>query len=113
MGNEFYSCARLDSTNPVVISRHAEQRLRQRGFSRSDLALVMNHGAPIEDGIELTNRVAAERIAELKREVQALERLRGTRVIVLGEVIATTYRIRYRRRYHQRRRPLSATCMRS
>lgn len=104
-----YSSAK-DMSPRARLSQHADQRLRQRGFSRPDLELVMTFGETIESRFELTNRAATDRIAELKREIQALSHLRGTRVIVADDVIVTTYRaLQRRRRIHRHRRAQSGS----
>lgn len=78
----------------IELSKHAEQRIRQRGRRRSDIDAILSCGTPI-DGASyyLLDRDVDREIGRRKREISDLERLRGWRVVMVGdEKVATVYR---------------------
>lgn len=76
----------------LVFSKHAARRVRQRGLRDRDVELVLDHGTPLAgDGVILLNRDAEREIARRKQEIQALERLRGCKVILSDGTIVTCY----------------------
>jgi hypothetical protein len=83
--------------NATVISRHAETRLRQRGFRDQDVEVVLVHGTPLNEATVLTDADVASAVAAKKREIHDLERLRGTAVILADGVVASVYRPSRRR----------------
>lgn len=70
------------------ISKHAEVRLQQRGFTKKDLHIIRTHGEPVNDGYVVSDKA----LQRLKQDLQRLERLRGAAVIEQEGVIATAYR---------------------
>ncbi len=74
------------------LTRHAECRIRQRGIRERDVDLVLTHGTSTPDAVMLTNTDVAETIADCKRFISDLERLRGTAVFVEGEQVLSVYR---------------------
>lgn len=102
-----------DEASPVELSlhsRHAEECLRQRGYRERDLETVMACGTVCAEAIVLTGKDVNRAIEATKREIQNLERLRGTSVIVQGGVVKTVYRPDRRRirRFLARRRNRSS-----
>lgn len=89
-----------------ALSAHAQQRLRQRGYRERDIEMVMIYGTVCADAVVLTDRDVRRAIETKKREIQDLEHLRGTAVIVQDGVVATVYRPdrRRMRRFLSRRR---------
>lgn len=81
-----------NATDPVNLTRHAEERLRQRGYRERDLAIVLNYGTTCDEAVVLTDADVSRAIAEKKREIRDLERLRGTALVVEGSVATTVYR---------------------
>ena len=76
----------------IHFSRHGEARMRQRGFRKADLDLVLCAATPIaDDAFLLTDRDAAREIAKRKHEIQRLEHLRGSKIIIEGDVLITLY----------------------
>lgn len=74
------------------LTHHAEVRMRQRGFRKSDVDLVLSVATRVADDVFfLTDRDAAREIEQRKREIQQLERLRGSRIIVEGNALVTLY----------------------
>ncbi|WP_171206761.1 DUF4258 domain-containing protein [Ruegeria sp. HKCCA0235A] len=64
-------------------TRHAETRMRQRGIRDVDVYLLFEVGERVsEDAFQLTRRRAAHEITKLRRKIQQIERLRGTKLIV-------------------------------
>jgi len=77
----------------IRFSKHADQRIRQRGFLERDIGIVLEHGSPDSSGgVMLLRRDADLAIAQRKREIKALERLCGCRVVVQSDVLITVYR---------------------
>ncbi len=76
-----------------TLSRHAEARAQQRGIRESDIPLIIATGTPVDnDSVFLLARDVDREIQRRKREICALERLRGCRVIIAGEMVVTIYR---------------------
>ncbi|MDF2233146.1 hypothetical protein P2H44_11345 [Albimonas sp. CAU 1670] len=74
-------------------TRHVEARMRQRGLRDADLALVMEVASPVgDDAWLLTDADADDEIVRLKHRLQRVERLRGTKVVLLGDAVITAYR---------------------
>jgi len=79
--------------NNVHITRHAEQRLRQRGYCVSNLDLILSCSSEL-DGTSylLTNRDAQEAIELRKKEIQILERSKGTKIVIEEGNMVTIYK---------------------
>jgi hypothetical protein len=74
-------------------TNHAETRLRQRGLRESDIPMIVAAGTPVDDdSVFLLARDVDREIQRRKREICALERLRGCRVIIAGKMVVTIYR---------------------
>lgn len=79
----------------LALTRHAEARLRQRGLRDRDLALLLDSATPLADDAWLLMDADADReIARRKREIEQLQRLRGCKVVVAGDVIITVCHMR-------------------
>lgn len=73
-------------------THHAETRMRQRGFRNADVSLVLSVATRVaEDAFFLSDKDAAREIERRRHEIQQLERLRGTKLIVEGESLITIY----------------------
>jgi hypothetical protein len=90
-----------------TLTRHAEARIWQRGLTEKDIDVVLRLGADTGDAVVLTNKVVDSQIAEYKRTIAQLERLRGAAVIVDGDAVLTAYRPR---RWKMRRMLRSRAC---
>lgn len=76
----------------VKISRHAECRIRQRGFREQDIDLVLRCGTLIsDDTFLLRNKDVDREIRDRKRELQQLERLRNCKVVVADGTLVTCF----------------------
>jgi hypothetical protein len=76
----------------VRFTHHAEARMRQRGFRNADIGLVLSVATRVaDDAFFLSDKDATREIERRRREIQQLERLRGTKVIVEGESLVTIY----------------------
>jgi len=76
----------------LPLTRHAEARMRQRGFRDDDIGLVLSVATQVaDDAFLLTAKDAAREIARRRREIQHLERLRGTKLIVEDGEVVTLY----------------------
>lgn len=76
----------------MTLSRHAQERMQQRGLSPEDLGLVRTFGQMVDDGYVMTNKALEARKKALLKELQRLERLRGMAVIELDSVTVTAFR---------------------
>lgn len=77
----------------LKISQHAKVRVRQRGLRENDLNLIVQVGTAIDvDSVFLLDRDVEREVRKRKREIVTLERLRGCRVVVVGETVVTVYR---------------------
>jgi Domain of unknown function (DUF4258) len=78
----------------LQITNHASARMRQRGFRKADVELVINIATRVgEDVFFVKDQDAAREIEKRKHEIQQLERLRGAKVIVQGDVLITLYHV--------------------
>ena len=87
----------------IICSCHAERRMNQRGIRETDVDLIRRCGTHLEDDDEsflLTDKDVSRAITMRKREIQALERLRGCQVVMTGNVVRTAYHTtdKYRKR---------------
>lgn len=74
------------------MTSHAKARMRQRGFRKGDVNLVLSVATRVsEDAFLLTDQDAAREIQRRKHEIQQLERLRGSKIIVQGVNLVTLY----------------------
>ena len=88
----------------LSLTRHAETRMRQRGYKDEDVDLVFRVGTRVaDDAFLLTDKDAARAIRKRKQEIQQLERLRGSQVIVEGETLITLYHTTMRKRRRNRK----------
>ena len=82
-------------------TQHAETRMRQRGFRSADVSLVLSVATRVaDDAFFLSDKDAAREIERRRHEIQQLERLRGTKLIVDCENVITLY--------HSDRKPVRA-----
>ena len=85
-------------TAALQVSFHAGQRMQQRGIRPEDITLILACGTQVDaDSILLTDKAAARAVQARKREIQALERLRGTKVVVSENVVVTCYQVARKR----------------
>ena len=69
--------------------------MRQRGLRSPDVDLIFRCASEIGEDIFFLSRKDAEReIRCRKNEIQALERLRGQKLVVAGDTVVTCYRSR-------------------
>ena len=95
----------------LVVTRHAEARMSQRGIKKTDLEVLLAHGIDIgRNRIMLTKRDAAKEIEILKKQITCLERLSGKVLVVSDGHLVTSYHqatpvrtSRYRTRYRTKK----------
>ena len=76
----------------IAYSNHACQRMQQRGIRERDIDLLMTCGTQIgDDSVLLSDKDAVREIKRRKHEIQALERLRGCKVVIIEGVVVTCY----------------------
>mgnify|MGYP004000973729 CR=1 FL=1 len=79
--------------NAISLSKHATERMQQRGVRLSDVDLILHCASEIGDDVYFLSRNDAEReIRRRKIEIQALERLCGLKLVVAGDTAVTCYR---------------------
>lgn len=84
---------REGTTMDIHYSSHAQTRIRQRGIRESDIPMIVAAGTSIdEDSVLLLVQDADREIRRLKQEIAAIERLKGCRVVIVGDNIVTVYR---------------------
>ena len=85
-------------------TKHGEQRTNQRGFRRNDVGLIRRCATPVLDRQAevylLRNKDVERRVSALKQEIQCLERLRGCKVVIVGNQLIT---IHHTSRKHEKR----------
>lgn len=74
------------------LTKHAEARMRQRAIRGPDLELLLRCGSSVGDAITMTDDDIRREVADRKREIQRLERLRGVTAIVMSNAMVTVYR---------------------
>ncbi len=90
------------------LTHHAEVRMRQRGFRKFDVDLILSVATPVaDDAFFLTDQDAAREIERRKREIQQLERLRGSKIIVEADTVITIYHAALKTRRAIRRRAIN------
>jgi len=66
--------------------------MQQRAFRYPDIDLVMNCGTQFDEAsVLLSDQDAAREIALRKHEIQVLERLRGSMVVIREGTVVTCY----------------------
>ena len=89
---------RVSTMLDLTITDHALQRMNQRGYRKRDVDVVLRYGTTIRDAVVFLSRKDAERaILDAKEEIRALERLKGTKLVVETDSIVTLYRPSRRR----------------
>jgi hypothetical protein len=81
-----------ETRSTARLSRHAAARIRQRGLTESDVELIRKTGESVEDGYVMSNRAVEQRLHELQREINRIERLRGVALIEGESQVITVYR---------------------
>ena len=78
----------------LEFSQHAQARVRQRGLCECDVEAIVQAGTSVDgDSVLLLDQDVEREVRKRKREIAALERLRGCRVVVAGEkTVVTVYR---------------------
>jgi hypothetical protein len=74
------------------LSRHAEDRARQRGYRESDIELIVDFGTPVHDGYMVTPRDVEAFEAWAKQTAVRMRKLSGSFVSVDQSTITSVYR---------------------
>ena len=80
----------------LVYSNHARTRMQQRGLRERDVELIVDLivdlGTRVSEDAYILRRQDIDREIELRRrEIQALSRLRGRKVVVAADTVVTGY----------------------
>ncbi len=76
----------------LPMTRHAQCRKQQRGFRDTDISIVLKTATEVApDAYMLTRADVTREIALRKREIQQLQRLSGTKLIIEGGSVITCY----------------------
>lgn len=74
------------------LTNHATTRMQQRGLRKADMDLLLQTATQVSpDAYLLTQKDAEREISTRKDEIQRLERLKGRKIVVDGNVILTQY----------------------
>lgn len=74
------------------LTRHAETRMRQRGFQSKDVELILDAATQMKSNVFLLTKADAQReIQRRRREIQAIERLAGSTMVIAGDQVVTMY----------------------
>jgi hypothetical protein len=79
------------------MSLHATKRCAQRGVRSDDLDLALRIGTATDDGIYVREVDVRTQVAELKREIVRLERLKGLYIAYPDRTVVTVYHPSHRR----------------
>ena len=96
-------------TSQLQLTRHAIQRMQQRGISTEQIEAVLAYGRTIEEGRVVRQMIGRNEVAEYRREGINLSAMQGVHLVLAddGSVI-TAFRSQDLRRYRApRRRPLA------
>ena len=79
------------------LTRHANTRMQQRGFSQFTVDMILQHGSQVEapaGAIKLSiGKKEHQRIvSEMKRAIQAMDKAKGGSLIISGDNIITAYK---------------------
>jgi len=95
----------LDPTHDWELSDHGAERLQQRGVRETELPLLLHCSTPVDEHVlQLMDADVDREVAQRKREIEALERLRGCQVVLNGEAVVTVYHPTKRRMKRNLRR---------
>jgi hypothetical protein len=72
-------------------TQHAVQRLAQRGFSASDVDLIMTIGSEVRDGFLVRRKDCEALEAGIKALISRIRKLEGKRVVIAEGRLVTAY----------------------
>ena len=76
----------------LVYSNHARARMQQRGLRERDVELIVDFGTRVSEEAYILRGQDVDREIELRRrDIQALSRLRGRKVVVAADTVVTGY----------------------
>ena len=76
----------------LTITHHGEIRMSQRGIRKTDLEVLLTHGAEIgRDRIMLKKRDSAKVVRALKKQIAQIERLTDKVLVVVDGHLVTAY----------------------
>ena len=76
----------------LIYTRHAEMRTQQRGIRGRDIRMIEEFDTPVDrDTWLMRRRDVAREIANRRREIQTLERLKNRKVVIRNERVITAY----------------------
>ena len=88
-----------------TITDHAEARMRQRGFRNADVAMMVRSATEMaDDAYVMTDADVSREITRRKAEIAQLERLRGAKIVLDGDMVVTMYHPRPKARRWELRR---------
>ena len=81
----------------MKLTRHCEERKRQRGFTDYALNIILNHGCvdAAPDGalkITLSNREYQALVGGFKKAIQMMDKAKNGNLIIKGEHLITCYK---------------------
>lgn len=77
----------------LQLTDHVLKRIQQRSYSEKDINLIIEYGTIInENEYFLKNKNIQRQIEIRKHEIQRLEHLRGSKIVIKGTNVITIYR---------------------
>jgi len=73
------------------LTRHAVQRMAQRGFHCSDVDVIVAIGTEVRDGYLVTRKDCEDAERTLRRMPTTISRLKGKRLVTHGGTVITAY----------------------
>ena len=74
----------------VAMTQHAGLRCSQRRVRPEDLKLALRIGTPTDDGVLVRETDVQTQVAELKRQITCIERLKGLYIACPGDAVVTS-----------------------
>ena len=95
---DFYSEESTMALQSIWVSKHAGERMQNRGVSEKDVGCILKHGSQTKSGYLIKKKDAQAVIINLKREIARIERLasKQTLIVVKGNTLVTTYPATYK-----------------
>jgi len=82
----------------MMLTRHPRHRIQQRGYKKSDVHLIVEHGTQATGAVVLRTKDVDRVEAQLKQRISRVRTLQGSAVILRGETIVSIYRAGKQRR---------------
>jgi hypothetical protein len=81
----------------MIITNHAKKRIKQRGFSKIPLEIILGYGTHEQapggaTKVFLGKKTHQKIVEELKQTIQLMDKAKGSTLIIHGNRILTAYK---------------------